>query len=97
MCVLKINNGKKLRPLRAKSRIVVLGNHEDHDWRKSEKFASVLRQDSLRFLTSMAVASRRPLRQGDCKNKFCQRILPPDKVTIVCPPSGNPKAAPDKY
>ena len=45
----------------------------------------------------MAVASRRPLRQGDCKNAFCQVILPPDEITIVRPPSGDPEVAPDKY
>ena len=97
MCVLTIKKDENLRPLRAKSRIVVLGNHEERVWKKSEKFAPVLRQDSLRFLTSMAVASRRPLRQGDCKNAFCQGILPPDEVTIVRPPSGDPDAAPDEY
>jgi hypothetical protein len=69
----------------------------DRVWKKSEKFAPVLRQDSLRFLTSVAVASRRPLCQGDCKNAFCQGILAPDEVTIVCPPSGNPEVAPDEY
>ncbi len=45
----------------------------------------------------MAVASRRPLRQGDCKNAFCQGILPPVEVTIICPPSGDPEAAPNEY
>jgi hypothetical protein len=97
MCVLTIKKNKNLRPLRAKSRIVVLGNHEDRVWKKSDKFALVLRQDSLRFLTSMAVASRCPLRQGECKNAFCQGILPPDEVTIVGPPSGDLKASPDEY
>ena len=97
MCVLTIKKDEQLRPLRAKSRIVVLGNHEDRVWTKSEKFAPVLRQDSLRFLTSMAVASRRPLRQGDCKNAFCQGILPVDEITIVRPPSGDPEAAKDEY
>ena len=47
MCVLTIKNYKQLRPLRAKSWIVVLGNHEDRIWAKCEKFAPVLRQDSL--------------------------------------------------
>ena len=51
----------------------------------------------LHFLTSLAVASRCPLFQGDCKNAFCQGILPPDEVTIVCHLSGNPEAAPDEY
>jgi hypothetical protein len=97
ICVFTIKKDKKLRPLRAKSQIVILGNHKDRVWRKSKKFAPVLRQDSLCFLTSMAVVSCRPLRQGDCINRFCQGILPLDKVTIVCPPSRDPEVAPDEY
>jgi hypothetical protein len=45
----------------------------------------------------MAVLARRPLRQGDYKNAFCQGVYPPEEVTIVRPPSSDPKAAPDKY
>jgi hypothetical protein len=97
MCVLTIKKDEQLRPLRAKSRIVVLGNHEDCVWSKRDKYAPVLRQDSLRFLTSMAVNARQPLRQGDCKNAFCQGILPPDETTIVRPPSGDPEAEPGEY
>jgi len=97
MCVLTIKKDENLCPLRAKSQIVVLGNHEERFWKKSEKFAPVLQQDSLWFLTSMSVASRRPLRQGDCKNAFCQGILPVDETTIVRPPIGDPDAAPDEY
>ncbi len=97
MCVLTIKKDKQLRPLQAKLRIVVLGNHEDRPWSKSNKFAPILRQDSLRFLMSMAVASRCPLCQGDCKNAFCQGILPPDEITIVRPPSGDPEAEPEEY
>ncbi len=97
MCVLTIKKDEQLRPLCAKSWIVVLGNYQDRVWSKSDKFAPVLCQDSLHFLTSMAVSARHPLRQGDCKNAFCQGILPPDKITIVRPPSGNPEAEPDKF
>ena len=86
MCVLTIKKDKNLRPLCAKSHIIVLGNHEDRVWKKCNKFAPVLHQDSLHFLTSMAVASCCPLRQGDCKNAFCQVILPLNKTTIVRPP-----------
>jgi hypothetical protein len=46
---------------------------------------------------SLAVQKRRALQQGDCKNAFCQGILPPDKITIVCPPSGHPDADPHEY
>ena len=69
---------------------MVLGNHEDRVWSKSEKYAPVLRFDSLRFLVSMAVENRRMLKQGDYKNAFCNGDLPPDEVTIVRPPKGDP-------
>ena len=42
MCVLTIKPDKMLRPHRAKARIVVLGNHEDRIWTKSDKYAPVL-------------------------------------------------------
>ena len=58
-------------PLWAKSRIIVLENQEDRDWSKSERFAPVLRFDSLRFFVSLAVQCRRGLKQGNCKNAFC--------------------------
>jgi hypothetical protein len=66
MCVLTIKKDEQLMPLRAKSRIIVLGNRETHDWSKSDRFAPVLRLDSLRFLVSMLTQHRRPLKQGDC-------------------------------
>ena len=92
MCVLMVKKDENLLPLQAKSRIVVLGNLEDHFWSKFQRFAPVLRQDSLRFLTSLAVEKRRRLKSGDCKNAFCQSTLPPEETTIVRPPSGDPDA-----
>ena len=80
----------------AKSCIDVLGSHEDRVWSKSNEFTLVLHGDSLRFLVSLAVEKRHPLCQGDCKNAFCQGILPPDVVTIVCLPAGNPEAEPNE-
>ncbi len=97
MCVLTIKRDENLLPNSAKSQIVVLGNHEDRVWSKSDKFAPVLQGDSLRFLVSMAVQHCRPLCQGNCKNVFCQGILPPEEVTIVRPPSGDPDAEPQEY
>ncbi len=97
MCVLTIKKDKNLLLLRAKSCIVVLGNHEDGIWSKSDMFAPVLCRDSLWFLISFAVQKRWDLYQGDYKNAFCQGILPPEEVTIVHPPSGNPDADPNKY
>jgi hypothetical protein len=82
-CVLTIKKDENLLPLQAKSRIVVLGNHKDWVWSKSDRYVPVLCRDSLHFLASLAVEKRRPLLQGDCKNAFCQGILPPDETTIV--------------
>ncbi len=97
MCVLTIKKDKQLMPLWAKSRIIVLENQEDRDWSKSERFAPVLRFDSLRFFVSLAVQCRRGLKQGNCKNAFCQRILLPEEITIVRPPWGDPDAPKDEY
>jgi hypothetical protein len=97
MCVLTIKKDENLLPLHAKSWIVVLGNHEDRIWSKSNRFARVLCQNSLRFLVSLAIQKRCPLCQGDCKNAFCQGILPPDEITIVCPPQGAPDVEPNEY
>jgi hypothetical protein len=47
MCILTIKKDKQLHPFHAKSCIVVLGNHEDQVWSKSNKVAPVLYQDSL--------------------------------------------------
>ncbi len=89
-----IKKDDQVLPLWAKSWIVALGNLEERFWSKSNRFAPVLRQDSLRFLTSLAVEKRRALQQGDCKNTFCHGILPPEETTIVCPPAGDPNAEP---
>ena len=83
-------------PLWAKSRIVVLGNREDRNWSKSERFAPVLRFDSLWFLVSLAVQCGCGLKQGNCKKTFCQGILPPEEVTIAHSPLGDPDAPKDK-
>ena len=97
MCVLTIKRNEHMNPDRAKSRIVVLGNLEDRVWEKSEKYAPVLMYSSLRLLASMATASCRTLKQGDCKNAFCNAVLPDDKITIVRPPHGDPDAKRDVF
>jgi hypothetical protein len=55
---------------------------DDQMWKKSKKFAPVLCQDSLCFLTSMAIASRCPLRQGDCKNAFVKAFSLPTRLPL---------------
>ena len=52
MCVLVVKNDKDGKPLRAKSRIVVLGKFEDRLYQKSQLYASVLKYISLRLLTA---------------------------------------------
>ncbi len=97
MCVMIIKPDEMRNPHRAKARIVVLGNHEDRDWSKKDKYAPVLRPDTMRFIVSMAVEQHQTLQQGDCKNAFCQGILPPDEITIIKPPIGDPDAKKDEY
>ncbi len=83
MCLLTIKKDENLLPLQAKSCIVVLGNHKDWVWSKSDRYAPVLRGNSILFLVSLAVEKLCPLRQGNCKNAFCQGILPLEETTIV--------------
>ena len=42
MCVLVVKNNKDGKPLRAKSRIVVLGDFDDRLQQKSQRYAPVL-------------------------------------------------------
>jgi hypothetical protein len=44
----------------------------------------------MRLIVSMAVEQRRTLQQGNCKNEFCQGMLPLDEITIIKPPIGDP-------
>ena len=97
MCVLVIKPDKDGKPHRAKSRIVVLGNHEDRYYSKSQRYAPVLKYSSLRLLCSKAVEAKRVLQQGDCKNALCHAILPDDELTVVRPPVGDPAFAQDEY
>ena len=52
---------------------------------------------SLRLLTSMATENYRTLKQGDCKNAFCNATLPDYEVTIVRPPPGDLDAKRDVF
>jgi hypothetical protein len=61
MCVLSNKNDEMINPLGAKSRIVVLCNHQDRVWTKPEKYAPILCPDSMRLMVSLAVEKRRTL------------------------------------
>ena len=52
----------------------------------------MLQYSSLRLLASIATENCRVLKQGDCKNTFCNARLPNDKTTIIIPPPGDPDA-----
>ena len=69
----------------------------DQVWTKSEKYVPALCPDTLRLIISMAVEQCHTLKQGDCKNTFCQGILSPDKITIVKLPIGDPDAKKNEY
>eukprot|EP00804_Cyclotella_cryptica_P002399 CCRYP_004096-RA/>CCRYP_004096-RA protein AED:0.22 eAED:0.22 QI:0/0/0/1/0/0/3/0/917 len=97
MCVLVIKPDKDGYPVRAKSRIVVLGNFEDHYYSKSQRYAPVLKYSSLCLLCSKAVGEKCILKQGDCKNAFCHATLPDDELTVVRPPVGDPEYNKDTY
>jgi hypothetical protein len=81
-------------PIRAKSRVVALGNHEETIWEPGDLHAPVIRKESDRLLTSIAVDLGRPQKQGDCKNAFLHPTLPPEEIVIVRPPPGCPFSQP---
>jgi hypothetical protein len=97
MCVLVIKPDKNGQPHRPKSRIAMLGNHEDRYWSKSQRYAPVLKYSSLRLLCSKAVKAKKVLQQGDCKNTFCHAKLPPEELTVVIPPVGDPDHGKGSY
>jgi hypothetical protein len=97
MCVLTIKPDEMMNPNHAKSHIVVLGNYEDRIWLKLDKYAPVLHPDTVRLIVSMAIKRQRTLQQGNCKNAFCQGILPQDEISIIKPPIGDPDIKKDKY
>ena len=84
-------------PVRAKSRIVALGNLEQRVWSREDRYAPVLSGPAARLLVSMAVDDGRRLKQGDCKNAFCNGILPEDEVIIVKPPKDCPRSKRGTY
>ena len=70
----------------AKFRIVALGNLERKIWSREDRYALVLSGSASRLLLSMEVEDGRLLKQGNCKNAFCNGILPENEVCIVRPP-----------
>ena len=97
MNLFTVKKDKEGNPVRAKSRIVVLGNHENRVWTREDRYAPVLSSSAARLLVSMAVDDGCYLKQGDCKNAFCQPELPDDELCIVRPPIGCPNTKKGTY
>eukprot|EP00957_Ditylum_brightwellii_P120704 9206697-Ditylum_brightwellii.AAC.1 len=75
-----LKKDKHGRPVRAKSRIVVLGNLEQHSWEKGKVYAPVITQPQVCLLISLAVSHKRVLKQADCRNVFCHSVPPKDET-----------------
>jgi hypothetical protein len=62
MCVFTVKKDSSGRPLRAKSRIVVLSNKDPTEWTKADCFAPVVSLPVVRMLTALAVQQKRTLK-----------------------------------
>jgi Reverse transcriptase (RNA-dependent DNA polymerase) len=97
MNIFTIKTDSDGHPKRAKSRIVVLGNKDPVDWSKADCYAPVVPQPIVRLMTALAVRNRTTLKQADCKNAFCNSVLPDDEPTVVRPPPHCPISPPNTY
>jgi hypothetical protein len=77
-------------PLRAKYRIVALGNLDPHTWSKEDCFAPVMSHLELRLLTALAVQKNCIPKTADFVQAFCQSSLPEGETYICTPPPGCP-------
>jgi hypothetical protein len=85
MCVLVTKKDEHEKSVRAKSRIMVLGNKDPHQWTKNDCLAPIAPHSSVRLLFSLAIENNKFALQGDCKNAFCNPVLSGDEVFIVRP------------
>jgi hypothetical protein len=83
--------------VRAKYRIVALGNLDPNSWSKSDCFAPVLSQLELRFLVALAAQQKCIPRTGDITQAFCQSYLPEGEHYVCRPPIGCPITANNTY
>ena len=97
MAIATIKYDGQGNPIRAKYRIVALGNLDLNVWSKSECFAPVLSQFELRFLTALAACRKCIPKTGDVNQAFCQSFLPKDEHYICRPPAGCPLTPPNMY
>ena len=97
MAISTIKKDENGNSVRAKYRIVVLGNLDPHAWTKNGCFAPVMSQLEFRSLIASAVRLQRSPKSGDFQNAFCQSTLPPDEQYIIRPPHNCPLTLPRTY
>jgi hypothetical protein len=97
MAISKIKRDANGNPIRAKYRIVVLGNLDPHQWSKADCFAPVLSALELRLLIAIATHYRVIPKQCDAIQAFCQTTLPPEEQYVCTPPKGCPFTPPNTY
>ena len=68
MYILGIKKDENHMPLRDKSLIVILVNHNECTWSKSQCYTLVFQSDSLHYLISMDINQHRVIKQGDTRN-----------------------------
>jgi deoxyuridine 5'-triphosphate nucleotidohydrolase len=90
MAITTIKTNGKGQPVRAKYRIVALGNLDPNQWSTEDCFAPVLSQLELRFLIALAVQNKCIPKTGDIQQAFCQSTLPDTETYICTPPAGCP-------
>ena len=90
MAISKIKLDQDGKAVRAKYRIVVLGNLESTDWNNEDCFAPVLSPLELRLLTSLATQMKCIMKTGDVSQAFCQSTLPKSEKYVIRPPQGCP-------
>ena len=97
MCVQVIKQDSSGRLIRTKSRIVVLGNLDPHQFSKGDCYTPVIPFPLVSLLTSLSVSRNLILQHADCTNAFCYRILPNNELIIVKPPANFPLSQPNTY
>ena len=97
MAISTIKKNADGNPIRAKYRIVVLGNLDPHTWTKQDCFAPVMSQLEFRSLIASAVRLQRTPKSGDFQNAFCQSTLPHNEQYIIRPPVNCPLTPPRTY
>jgi len=97
MNIFNVKPNKKGNLHHAKSCVVILGNLEQQTWTKEDKYAPILSQVGNRLLISEVISRGQIVKQGDCKNVFCQPELPENEIVIVTQLKGYPFTKPGTY